>query len=430
MTPDVITLIVLAVLALLFVTEIVPMAITSIGGAMALGLLGIIPMKVAFSGMSNTTVILFAGMFIIGAAMFHTGLAQTIGEWVVSKVGHGEKGLLFGTTATTAVLSGVTSNTGATAVMMPIVQGICKVANVSQSRQLLPLAYGAGLGGLLTLVGSPPNIIVSEMLQTMGYRPFGFFEFALIGLPLAVVGLAYIIFIGKNFLPERTGIRCELDEAVRSETAATKETAKNPVKKWITLIILVVVLAIMALDLKSIPMYYAAVIGGALCILTRCVTEKQAYAAIDLVTLFVLAGMLPVAAALDQTGAGKLIAGKVMSFIGANPSPIAITVALFILSAGLTQFMTNTATTALLAPIGISIARELAASPQAVLMAICAGATCAFLTPVGSAPCTLVLGPGGYKFMDYVKAGTGLLVVCFIVSIILLPMIWPFFPAQ
>ncbi|MEN6413760.1 MAG: SLC13 family permease [Veillonellales bacterium] len=430
MTPDIITLIVLAVLALLFVTELVPMAITSIGGAMALGLLGILPMKVAFSGLSNSTVVLFGGMFIIGAAMFHTGLAQAVGEWVVSKVGQGEKGLLFGTTATTAALSSVTSNTGATAVMMPIVQGICKAARISQSRQLLPLAYAAGLGGLITLVGSPPNIIVSEMLSTMGYRPFGFFEFAKIGIPLTIVGLVYMIFVGKNFVPNRSGSNCAEDEAVQSETAATVATNKSPVKMWITFIILVAVLVVMALDLKSVPMYYAAVIGAIACILTGCVTEKQAYASIDLVTLFVLAGMLPVATALDKTGAGKLIADQVMGLIGTNPSPLMITVALFVLSCALTQFMTNTATTALLAPIGISIAKELGASPHAVLMAICVGATCAFLTPVGSAPCTLVLGPGGYKFMDYVKAGSGLLVVCFIVSLILLPILWPFFPAQ
>ncbi|MEN6566172.1 MAG: SLC13 family permease [Veillonellales bacterium] len=430
MTPDIITLIVLAVLALLFVTELVPMAITSIGGAMALGLLGIIPLKDAFSGIANTTVILFAGMFVIGAAMFHTGLAQTAGEWVVSKVGKSEKGLMFGTSVIVSALSSVTSNTGATAVMMPIIQGICKVAHVPQARQLIPLAYAAGLGGLITLVGSPPNIIVSEMLQTSGYRPFGFFEFALIGIPLTVAGIAYMIFIGRRFLPTQTTSSLEVAEDLKNETAATTITAKSPVKMGITLVILLVVLVVMALDLKSIPMYYAAVAGGILCILTRCVTEKQAYAAIDLVTLFVLAGMLPVADALAKTGAGKLIAGWVMGIIGSNPSPIMITVALFVLSATLTQFMTNTATTALLAPIGISIASALNASPHAVLMAICVGATCAFLTPVGSAPCTLVLGPGGYKFTDYTKAGIGLLILCFVLSLILLPILWPFFPAQ
>lgn len=429
MTPDMITLYVLAVLAILFVTELVPMAITSVGGAMALGLLNIIPMNQAFSGMSNSNVVLFTGMFIIGAAMFHTGLAQTLGEWVVSKVGQGEKALMFGSMSTCGMLSSVTSNTGATAVMMPIVQGLCKVAKIPQSRQLLPLAYAAGMGGLLTLVGSPPNIIVSETLGVMGFRTFSFFEFSLIGIPLMIAGFIYILFFGNRFFPSHPDAGNDAEIALKSDrNLFSKPTEKNTHKMCITAVVLFVVLVIMALDLKRIPMYYAAIIGAMVCILTKCVTEKQAYQAIDLVTLFVLAGMLPVAEAMDKTGAGKLIANTVLDIIGSNPSPTMIMISLFLMAAILTQFMTNTATTALLAPIGVSIAKALGASPHAVLMAICVGATCAFLTPVGSAPCTLVLGPGGYKFMDYVKSGFGLLIVYFILGCILVPIIWPFFP--
>jgi di/tricarboxylate transporter len=106
------------------------------------------------------------------------------------------------------------------------------------------------------------------------------------------------------------------------------------------------------------------------------------------------------------------------------------TIVLFIISCGLTQFMSNTASAALLCPIGIAIAKQLGASPQAVLMAIAVAASCAFATPVGTPPNTLVLGPGGYKFMDYVKAGVGLVIVCFVVSIIIIPMVWPFFPGK
>jgi len=96
----------------------------------------------------------------------------------------------------------------------------------------------------------------------------------------------------------------------------------------------------------------------------------------------------------------------------------------------LTQFMSNTASTALLAPIGLSIAVGIGASPYAVLMAIAVAASCAFATPVGTPPNTLVLGPGGYRFMDYVKVGTPLVVLCFIVSVIIIPVVWPFFPGK
>ena len=112
--------------------------------------------------------------------------------------------------------------------------------------------------------------------------------------------------------------------------------------------------------------------------------------------------------------------------MGDNPSPYFATGVLFLLSCILTQFMSNTAACALLAPIGISIAQAMGASPHAVLMAIGVAASCAFATPVGTPPNTIVLTPGNYRFMDYVKAGTPLIVVCFIVSLIVIPMVWPF----
>ena len=165
----------------------------------------------------------------------------------------------------------------------------------------------------------------------------------------------------------------------------------------------------MALDLKAISLEMTAIVGALVCVLTGCLTEKQAYSAIDWVTIFLFAGMMPVSAAMDKTGAGKLIAEWAVSLMGGSPTPIIMTSVLFIISCTLTQFMSNTAACALLAPIGVA-------------------ASCAFATPVGTPPCTLVLGPGGYKFMDYVKVGVPLVVLCFIVSIIVIPMVWPFFP--
>ena len=140
--------------------------------------------------------------------------------------------------------------------------------------------------------------------------------------------------------------------------------------------------------------------------------------------------MMPVSTAMDKTGAGKVIAQWAVSLMGGSPSPMVVTIVLFILSCGLTQFMSNTASAALLCPIGIAISKQLGASPHAVLMAIAVAASCAFATPVGTPPNTLVLGPGGYRFMDYVKAGTGLVIVSFIISVILIPMFWPFFPGK
>ena len=425
MSPAVVTLIILGVVAIFFVTEIIPLAVTAMGGAIACGITGVIPIKTVFSGLSNSTVVLFAGMFVISAAMFHTGLAQLIGTRVVRAVGTGENSLMLGTMVIGAVMSSVSSNTGTCAALLPVIVGICSAAKIPARRQLMPLAFGCGIGGIITLVGTPPNIIASGALQEAGFKGFGFFEFAWIGIPLTVACIVYMMLIGKRLLPKGEIVGdIEIDEDAAAEAQAATTDSKKQLLVGLTLLAVVVV---MALDVKALPLQVAAVIGALFLVVTKCVSEKNAYAGIDWTTIFLFAGMMPIASAMDKSGAGKLIADVVVGVLGGSPSPIMVTAILFILSCGLTQFMSNTASAALLCPIGISIAQSIGAHPQAVLMAIAVAASCAFATPVGTPPNTLVLGPGGYHFMDYVKCGIPLILVCFIVSLIIIPLGWPFF---
>ena len=423
MSPAIKTLIILAVVAIFFITELIPLAVTSMGGAIACGLVGVIPVKTVFSGLSNSTVVLFAGMFVISAAMFHTGLAQLIGERVVRMLGTGENSLMFGVMAIGAIMSSVSSNTGTCAALLPVIIGICTAAKIPAKRQLMPLAFGCGIGGIITLVGTPPNIIASGALQNAGLRPFGFFEFAWIGIPLTIAAIVYMILIGKRFLPTGEIENVEIDEDAAAEAKASSNDPKKQALVGATLLAVVVVMAT-----GIVPLQVAAVIGALFLVITRCVTEQQAYRGIDWVTIFLFAGMMPVATAMDKSGAGKLIAETVVGIMGGNPSPLMVTGILFILSCGLTQFMSNTASAALLCPIGISIAEQIGAQPHAVLMAIAVAASCAFATPVGTPPNTLVLGPGGYRFKDYIIAGTPLILVCLVVSLIIIPIVWPFFP--
>ena len=416
-------LIMLAVIALFFVTELIPLAVTAMGGAIACGLLGFIPVKQVFSGLSNSTVVLFAGMFVVGASMFYTGLAQKIGGVVVSMVGTGENSLMFGLMTVGTVLSAFLSNTGTAACLLPVALGICASAKIPASRQLMPLAFACGWGGIITMVGTPPNIIANGALQAAGIQDqFGFFEYAWIGIPVSVAGMLYMMFVGKYLLPKQ---ELSADQEIEQEVEANEVSST---KQMISAAILIAVVLVMAVGVKGVTLEMAAIIGAIVCVLTGCLTEKQAYASIDWVTIFLFAGMMPVSKAMDVTGAGKLIADWTVGLMGGAPSPLVVTAILFLLSCGLTQFMSNTASAALLCPIGIAISQKLGADPKAVLMAIAVAASCAFASPVGTPPNTLVLGPGGYKFMDYVKAGTGLVCVCFAVSLVVIPMVWPFFP--
>ena len=429
MDPAITTLCVLAVAAFLFVTELIPLAVTAMAACTALGILGVLPSKQVYAGLSNSTVVLFGGMFVIGAAMFKTGLAETIGLAVVRKAGTKEVPLMGAIMLVTIILSSVSSNTGTVACLMPVVIGIANAANIPASKELMPLAVAANVGGTITMIGTPPNVIVTGALSAAGLPSFGFFEFALIGVPLSVIVLVYMLTIGRKTIPAKSA--GDMDEeavkAAKEEAGASDDNApKSKTKMWISGLILLGVVAAMALNLKTVPLQTAAVTGAILCVITGCLKEKEAYAGIDWVTIFLFAGMLSVATAMDKTGAGKLIADTVVGMMGANPNPYVLTTVLFLISNILTQFMSNTASAALLAPIGISIAQSIGVDPKPVLMALGIAASCAFATPMATPPNTLVLGPGGFSFNDYVKVGVPMCVLSLVVSVIIIPIMWPF----
>ena len=431
MDPAIITLCVLAVAAFLFVTELIPLAVTAMAACTALGILGVLPAKQVYAGLSNSTVVLFGGMFVIGAAMFKTGLAETIGLAVVRKAGTKEVPLMGAIMLVTIILSSVSSNTGTVACLMPVVIGIAQAANIPASKELMPLAVAANVGGTITMIGTPPNVIVTGALSAAGLPSFGFFEFALIGVPLSVIVLAYMLTIGRKTIPVKSAgaMDEEAVKAAKEEAGASDDDApKSKTKMWISGLILVGVVVCMALNLKTVPLQTAAVTGAILCVITGCLKEKEAYAGIDWVTIFLFAGMLSVATAMDKTGAGKLIADTVVNMMGDHPNPIVLCAVLYLISNVLTQFMSNTASAALLAPIGISIAQSIGADPKPVLMSIGIAASMAFATPMATPPNTLVLGPGGFNFNDYVKVGVPLCIITFIASVIIIPIFWPFFP--
>ena len=155
----------------------------------------------------------------------------------------------------------------------------------------MPLAFACGVGGIITLVGTPPNIIASGALEQAGYRAFGFFEFAKIGIPLTLAALIYMMFIGKHLLPKRTiSEDTEVEQEIEAnETSSTKMAVSG--------IILLAVVLTMALGIKGVTLEMAAITGAIVSVLTGCLTEKQAYASIDWVTIFLFAGMLSCPAA-------------------------------------------------------------------------------------------------------------------------------------
>jgi len=271
------------------------------------------------------------------------------------------------------------------------------------------------------LLGSPGNLTASATLEEATGQGLGFFDLTVIGLPMLIVGALFMYFLGYKFIPARTSTEeVEFDEHKFDNVPAWKQ--------WASLIILViVVLSMIFQDLIGVKMYIIAVIGALIMVLSGIVPVKKAYTYISWDTIFLIAGMLPMATALSNTGAGELIATSVIGIVGANASPIILTGLIWLLTCILTQFMSNSATVVMMCPIGIEIAKQLGADPTAVVVAILAAGSLAFCTPIAQPQNTMIYGPGGFKFADYFKAGWAITLLCFIMSMIILPIAFPFY---
>jgi len=335
----------------MFVWERIPLALTAIIVCLALVLTGVLDAKSAFNGFINTNVILFVGMFIVGGALFETGMANRIGG-LVTRFAKTERQLIVAIMVIVGLLSGVLSNTGTAAILIPVVIGIAAKSGFSRSRLLMPLVFAAAMGGNLSLIGAPGNLIAQSALQNVGLE-FSFFEYAKIGLPLLAGGIIYFAFFGHRLLPAGSS------KAIAGETEVTRDFSSVPKWKQATSLI-VMVATILGMVFESaigIPLHITACVGAAFLVLVGVLTEKQAYRAIDTQTIFIFGGTLALASALEQTGAGATVASNIMALLGSEPSPVLLLVVIFFISCALTNFMSNTATTALLVPIGMSIVR-------------------------------------------------------------------------
>ena len=320
------------------------------------------------------------------------------------------------------VMSGFLSNTGTAAVLIPVVCGIADESGYSRSRLLMPLVFAAALGGNLSIIGAPGNLMGVNALQEMEMHT-SFFMYAPVGIPMLVAGILYFVFIGYRFLPNGN----HASGAVMEE-----QQDFSGVPKWkqvISLVVLVVVIFAMIFEeMIGISIQLSACVGAVILVLTGVLTEKEALKSIDLKVVLLFGGSLTLAKALDTTGAGSLIADKIVGLLGADPNPLLLLLVIFVVTCALTNFMSNTATTALMLPIAVSLANHLGADPRSVVIATVIAGSCAYATPIGMPANTMVVGLGGYKFKDYVKAGLPLILVSFVICMILLPILFPFYP--
>ncbi len=595
----------LAVTVGLFIWDRIRMDIVALLVAITLAFSGLITPAEVFSGFGMPVVVMIAGLFIVGEGLFRTGVASTAGQWLLTVGGNSEVRLLLFLIPLVALLSAFMSSTGAVALLIPIVLSMSRKSGMSPSKLLMPLAFASLVGGMLTLIGTPPNIVVSSQMEKAGFAPFGFFEFTPIGLVVLGITTVYLVFIARHILPNKgvrdpdqphphfhefaerydiannlhlvsvaegssligktvssASLRTQFEVTVfaikrkghltsmllpvtikteikkndilmalgtpdnmtqlckkykinsrkipkgtiakmhsefgvaevmlrrsspligqtikegrfrekfglsviglrRDETPHTTDFDGTPLKFADSLLLiggwqfieklmdkrdfvvvetpaemmeapshgakaphalLIMLAMLIAMTTGLLPSLTAVLAAALAMVLVGCLTMDEAYKSLNGPSLILIACMLPLAIAMEKTGAATLIVDQLMSSFGGS-GPMALGAALFIFTSVFSQFMSNTATTVLVAPIALTASQSMGLNPEPYMMMVALAASTAFATPIASPVNTLILTPGKYSFLDFVKVGVPLQILAMLVSLVLIPKVFPF----
>jgi di/tricarboxylate transporter len=604
---------VLAVTIALFTTDWLRLDLVALLAVLALMLTGVLEPKEALAGFADPLVLIIAGLFVVGAGLFRTGVAGILGTWLGRIAGTNPTRMLVTIMVAVGVLSAFMSSTGTVAILLPVVVALAHKARVSPSKLLMPMAFASLLGGMLTLIGTPPNIVVSEQLRAQGQPEFGFFSFTPLGLVMLTLGIGFMVLIGRRWLPDRTtpedesqskdGTAVSVEELAASyglpgnlfqlrvrddapvvgktvmdsrvaaqyqvtvlemsnpEQEASSEAAspaaaphcrfdpgelvlvyglpdnverfatergleilpeemtrevplgeatgmaevlltpksalvghtlaeigfrdrydlsvmsvlrlgkplgsalptttlrfgdtllvqgcwkriralrkhqrdfvvigeppeagaakKAPWKPYVSVGIMLAMLVVMTAG--WLPTVTTVLLAAVAMVVTQCLPMEEAYDTMSWQSLVLIAAMLPMATALKKTGGIELVVAGLTGSLG-HFGPIAMMAALFLLTSLFSQFISNTATTVLVAPIAFQAASTMEVSPRTFLMTVAIAASTAFATPIASPVNTLVLSPGGYRFSDYTRAGVGMQIVLMIATLLLVPLVFP-----
>lgn len=606
------TLVILAISVAMFIIGRVRSDVVAVCAMAALLIFGILTPAEALAGFSSTVVIMMVGLFVVGGAIFQTGLAKAASQRIMALAGGNDTFMFLLVMFATAIIGAFVSNTGTIALMMPVVVSVATQKGMHPGRMLMPLAFASSMGGMLTLIGTPPNLVIQEALTQAGETPLTFFSFTPVGLIIVVIGVLLMLPLSRMFLGKRkqkdgdaankgktldqlveeynlqhqlrryhitpqspiTGqTLAELDlrnrfgvsvmeirrKAARSgrfirnvkqsmpmpdsmmqaediiyisgdneqmdrfakdmkleqlddtgidfydlgiaelvlmptsqlngarlKTSGLREHYNVNVlgirrshnyilndlseeklhagdvllvqgswtnigqlagenEDWVVLgqpkeqaqkviltnkapiagAIMVLMVAMMMFDFIPIAPVTAVIIAGLLMVLTGCFRNVEAaYKTINWESIVLIAAMMPMSTALEKTGVSAQISHTLVNSLG-SMSPLVLLAGIYLTTSVMTMFISNTATAVLMAPIALSAAKEIHASPYAFLFAVTIAASMCFMSPFSTPPNALVMRAGQYTFMDYVKVGFPLQLVIGVVMVFLLPIIFP-----
>ena len=424
-SPEITSLIILVVCIFLFITKYVPNAVVAVLGCTLFALTGVCEIKAAFSGFSNSIVLLMFGMMVVGIAMMDTGVARIIGEKVSALSKHNERLFILMAGIASVILSAFLSNTAVIAIFLPIIESVSKSdPKIGRKNLTLPVTLAAMFGGVTTLVGSTPQLTANGILEEMTGKSLQMFDFMAVGLILCVVYFIYVETIGYR-LGEKIWGGNKQETSANDEVVSVEKKSEAPVKKSkIITVLIIFVLTVISFIGAWIPTEMTAVIAALLCLITRCTTQKSVIKNMDWSVVFILAGCLGIASGITKGGAGDLLANVLSGVLGANIPAIAIFAFFVVITMIISNFITNSTAVVITLPIALSICSANAFNPIPFTLGIVYAANLTYSTPLANAQTAMTL-VAGYKFSDYFKY-TGLLALLICLSIIVfVPVFFP-----
>ena len=416
---DILSLVIFLFCIALFIWDKFPMATTAVIGCVLMVIFGVCDFKTAFGQFASSTVILTIGVMIIGSAISETGLAATIGKWIVKVSKGSEKKLIAGTYLVSAVMSAFLTNSAVLAIFIPIIMGLSAVnASIKSKNLIMPIAFGCVIGGASTLVGSTQQMTAQGLLEEAGERTFKTFDFTLIGGVLIVFGLLYCLFIGYNRGKKIWGDCDDNDvEYTTSETSATYSKTK--------MIIMAVIFAatVVFYITEWVPLAITSSSAAILCIVTGCITQKKAILSVNWNIVGRLAGCLGLAKALEAAGGTTLIANAFSKLVGDSISPFFLFCILVLLVQLTSEFISNSTAILIVVPIVLAIAPSMGLNTYSFVLGITISSGVALSCPLASSTLGMSMS-AGYKFNDYFKYSIFFDIISYLTIITMVPLIY------
>lgn len=408
------SLVVFGLCILLLIWDKLPMATAAILGCTAMVVMGVCDFDTVFGQFASNTVVFLMGGMVIGGSMSETGLGAEIGRWIVRVMGKTEKSLIVGTYLTAAVMSAFLANSTVMVLFIPIIMGVATADSRVKTKNItMPIAIGCATGGTSTLVGSTQQMVAQRLLEGTGGRIFHVFDFAPVGGILVVMGLVYCLTVGVRRGERIWGNR---EDGPEYEVQAFRDSGKG---KKITMAVIFAGMVTLYIT-ELLPVAVTCTLAALACIISGCITQKQAIEAINWNVIGRMGAFLGLAEALKVGGGLDLVADVITSLVGSSPDPYLLFCVIIFITLLITEFVSHATATLIVLPMVLSIAPGLGLNTYTFGLGVALAAGVGLCCPLGSNQMSISMCVG-YRFTDFFKYSIFLDIMEYLVIILTVP---------